>query len=361
MIFDHSDLIHPNDLCKDMGGCFLSGDTRVNEQMSLASMHTLFNREHNRIARGLKKINGHWNDEKLFQEARKIMGGILQKITYEDYLPKIIGKDGLLPYQGYQFDVNTGIFNEFSTAAYRYGHSQIRPFFDLLDSGYNPIAKPVPLIKMFFNNRFIQKHGIEPILLGLLANVSQTVDPFLAEGITKHLFERKHSPGLDLSALNIQRGRDHGLAGYNKYRELCGLKIADTFEDTSKEIKKAEHRKTLEKLYKTPHHVDLWVAGLAEDPLPDASVGPTFKCIISKQFRNIRDGDRYYYEAEGQFTREQLREIKKVTLSHIMCDNLKGIVSIQKDAFLAPTCKESRLSCERIKEHSLDFNAWKGK
>lgn len=344
-----------------MGGCFFSGDDRVNEQISLASMHTLFNREHNRIAMRLKKINYHWNDRKLFQETRKILGAILQKISYEDYLPKIIGKDALLPFQYYQNDVNPGILNEFSTAAFRFGHSTIRPFFDLLDSGYNAVAQPFPLKKMFFNNIFIQKNGIEPILLGLLANVSQNVDPILADGLTKHLFERKTLPGLDLAAINIQRGRDHGLSGYNKYRELCGLKIAKTFDDTSNEIKDVKIRNMLKKLYKTPQNIDLWVAGLAEDPLPDAAVGPTFQCILKKQFTNLRDGDHFYYESKDVFTREQLREIKKVTLSHIMCDNLLKIVSIQKDAFIAPTCEESRISCSRIQEHSMDLNAWKGK
>ena len=352
---------HPDDLCIDSGGCFLSGDSRVNEQMSLASMHTLFNREHNRIAGILKHINHHWDDEKLYQETRKIIGGILQKITYEDYLPKILGNDGVLPFQGYQYDVNPGILNEFSTAAFRYGHSLIRPFFDVLDSGYNPVREPISLKEMFFNNLFIQKHGIEPILLGLLANTSQNVDPFLAQGLTKHLFERDHIVGLNLASLNIQRGRDHGLSGYNTYRKLCGMKSAETFEDVALEIKNKKYRERLKELYKTPDKVDLWVAGLAEDPLPDAAVGPTFHCIMSKQFRNLRNGDRFYYEEKDVFTTEQLREIKKVTLSQIMCHNLKDIVSIQKDAFIAPTCQEARVSCDRILQHSINLQAWTGK
>lgn len=361
LIIDHDVKGEPDDLCEDSGGCFLSGDTRVNEQMALASMHTLFNREHNRIAEILKQINHHWDDEKLFQETRKIVGGILQKITFEDYLPKVLGKDGILPFQGYQYDVNPGILNEFSTAAFRYGHSLIRPSFEVLDKGYNPVRAAIPLKEMFFNNLFIRKHGIEPILLGLLANTSQDVDPLLAEGLTKHLFEREHTIGLNLASLNIQRGRDHGLSGYNTYRKLCGMKSAETFDDLALEIKNAKYREVLKKLYKTPDKVDLWVAGLAEDTLPDSAVGPTFHCIISKQFRNVRDGDRFYYEEKDVFTKEQLREIKRVTLSQIMCHNLRDIVSIQKDAFLAPTCQEARISCDRILQHSINLEAWTGK
>lgn len=56
----------------------LIGDSRANEMLELACMHTLFVREHNRLARGLKRLNPHWNGEKLYQEARKIVGAMIQ-------------------------------------------------------------------------------------------------------------------------------------------------------------------------------------------------------------------------------------------------------------------------------------------
>ena len=71
--------------------CFLCGDIRCNEQISLTTMHTLWVREHNRIARALRRINPFWSDERLYQEARQIVGALIQKITYVDYLPKILG------------------------------------------------------------------------------------------------------------------------------------------------------------------------------------------------------------------------------------------------------------------------------
>jgi hypothetical protein len=45
------------------------------------------------------------------------------------------------------------------------------------------------------------------------------------------LFEGDPGDALDLGALNIQRGRDHGLPGYNKFRELCGLFPAAFFSN----------------------------------------------------------------------------------------------------------------------------------
>ena len=56
----------------------LQGDERTNENIALTSLHTLGLREHNRLARALAKLNPHWNGERIYQEARKIMGAYFQ-------------------------------------------------------------------------------------------------------------------------------------------------------------------------------------------------------------------------------------------------------------------------------------------
>ena len=298
----------PNNFCLDLGGCFLAGDGRSNEQMVLASMHTLFLREHNRIATALKNLNRHWNGEKIYQETRKIVGAVLQKITYEDFLPIIIGPDALPEYRRYDSSINPGILNSFATAAFRFGHSLIRPAFDILDKGFNPTGDPLPLRQLFFNNTFIRTRGIDELLLGLLGNVSQRVDRELAKGLLNNLFERPGSPGLNLAALNVQRGRDHGLPGYNAYRRFCGLKDAKSFYDTRDEIPSRHNREILSKLYNNdPNIADVWVAGLAETPAFIGLVGQTFKCIILEQMRRLRDGDRFFYESRSFRTQSVTR------------------------------------------------------
>ena len=354
---DNSTLMLPNNLCEP--DCFLAGDSRTNEQMVLACMHTLFVREHNRIARKLAHLNRHWNSEKIYQEARKIVGAVLQKITYEDYLPIIIGHNTLPTYKTYDATVDPGILNSFATAAFRFAHSLIRPTFDRLDSGFNPTGSPLPLRQLFFNNTFIKTFGIEQMLLGLLGNESQTFDRQLADGILNHLFERERprSPGLNLAALNIQRGRDHGLPGYNAFRQRCGLKNATSFSDTAKEIVNLKNRRLLSELYNDdPNLADLWVAGLAETPVDGGIVGATFGCIIREQMKRVRDGDRFYYENSDVFSEEQLTEIKKTSFSRILCDNLKNIVSVQRDSFQTGT-EYNRVSCNGIP--GIDLNQWK--
>lgn len=75
--------------------CFTAGEIRVNEQLGLLAMHTLWFREHNRLAEKLGEINPHWHGEKVFQETRKIVGALVQHITYDHWLPKILGTLGM--------------------------------------------------------------------------------------------------------------------------------------------------------------------------------------------------------------------------------------------------------------------------
>lgn len=54
-------------------------------------MHTLWLREHNRIATKFLEINPQWDGETIYQETRKLIGAMLQVITYEHWLPKVLG------------------------------------------------------------------------------------------------------------------------------------------------------------------------------------------------------------------------------------------------------------------------------
>ncbi|XP_065060841.1 uncharacterized protein LOC135688065 isoform X3 [Rhopilema esculentum] len=347
----------PNTFCLNFGGCFAAGDGRVNEQILLASMHTLWVREHNRIARLLRRYNRHWEGEKIYQEARKIVIAEIQHITYSEYLPKILGHDGLPKYSGYKPNVDATVANAFAAAAYRFGHSLVRPTLSQLNENYDPIAPELPLFKAFFNNRLLLKDGIERFLFGAIGNFSEKTDRRVSKGLVKQLFQSPGaSHGLNLIAINVQRGRDHGLQGYAYWREYCNLTYAYTFDDAANEIRSEKHRELLKKLYNgRAENADLYIVGLMETLADGAMVGPTFLCIIKDQFRRLRDGDRFYYENKGVFTQSQLREIKKTSLARVMCDNLKRIVSVQEDVFRAYDIPDFRKSCEGIKGMNVAF------
>lgn len=100
---------------------------------------------------------------------------------------------------------------------------------------------------------------------------------------------------MDLIALNIQRGRDHGLPGYNHYRKICGLKPAESFDDLHKFLRKGSPE-VMRKLYRHVNDIDLFIGMNHEKPLPDGVVGPTMGCIIADQSRRGKLGDRFWYE-----------------------------------------------------------------
>jgi peroxidase len=77
--------------------CFLAGEYRTSENLALVSMHTLFNREHNRIAKELASVRSDWDDEKLYFETRKIIIAILQHIAFSEWIPIISGNKDLMP------------------------------------------------------------------------------------------------------------------------------------------------------------------------------------------------------------------------------------------------------------------------
>lgn len=194
--------------------------------------------------------------------------------------------------------------------------------------------------------------------MGFLGNSSESIDRKIASDLLENLFERPNSPGLNLAALNIQRGRDHGLPGYNHFRLACGFSNAPTFYHTRNEIKNARTRRILKSLYNdNPAIADLWVAGLAEDPVNGGTTGPTFQCIIKRQLQLLRDGDRFFYENANVFNKPQLTEIRQVSLSRVYCDNLQ-VVSIQRNAFLSGSDIVRRVSCHQIQK--LDLTKWKG-
>ncbi len=339
--------------CPDRMDCFFCGDARCNEQISLTIMHTIWVREHNRCARELAKINPHWNDERLYQECRRIVGALIQKITYEDYLPKVFGPSNFAKfigeYKGYNTNIDAGIPNSFSAAAYRYGHSLIRPMFDRLNADFKPLPMgPLKLVDAFFNpSQFRASDGTDPIVRGLLERNSFRMDEFLNIVLTTQLFQTSASPGFDLASLNIQRGRDHGLPPYLIWRNFCKsiFGIASPIENI---LTKARFMGT----YGSLETIDLWIGGLAEARLSESLLGATFSCIFGLTFTGVRDGDRFFYKRPRVFTPSQVQSIEQDSLSRVLCDNLDNLRSVQPDAFLS---NQSRVDCNHIPRLDLSL------
>ncbi|XP_063632810.1 peroxidasin [Cydia splendana] len=343
--------------------CFVAGDIRANEQIGLAAMHTIWMREHNRLALQLKSLNSFWDGDKVYQEARKIVGAEIQMITYTHWLPVVLGKEGykkLGDYKGYNSNLNPSISNVFATAALRFGHSMINPILHRYDEDFEPIPQGHLLLRnaFFAPWRLVDEGGVDPLLRGMFTTPAKlkTSTQNLNSELTEKLFYSAHAVALDLAAINIQRGRDHAIPPYTKWRQVCDMTEVKDFDDLSNEISDPNIRDKLKELYGSVHNIDVWVGGILEDQVDGGKVGPLFSCLLMEQFRRLRDGDRLWYENSNVFKPEQLDQIKKTSLARVLCDNGDNIDTIGENVFLIPEVQDGMVSCDDLP--SIDIRFW---
>lgn len=327
---------------------FVAGDVRANENPFLTSMHTTFMREHNRLCDELAQQHPEWDDEQLYQSARKIVGGELQAIVYEEWLPTL-GME-VPEYNGYNYQVNPGITNAFNTAAYRYGHTTINSLLVRMDNNGNYMPQGDILLRdAFFNpNATTEVGGIEPYLIGMATVVEQDFDCKIVDDLRNFLFGKPGSGGLDLAAINIQRGRERGLPDYNTMRQDYGLLPVTSFGQITSDPLMAE---TLEFLYADVNNIDPWVGILSEDHMNDALFGKTAMTIVKQQFMSVRDGDRFYYENDPWLSPDQKAWIKATRLADVIKRNTP-VTIIQDNIFVAQSLTPTN---ERVNSNPVSF------
>jgi len=311
-------------------GFFLAGDFRANEQIGLTAMHTVFMREHNRLATETRAANAQWSGDRVYEYARALVGAQIQWITYNEFLPKLIGRDALSEYSGYNSQVDASIANEFSTAAYRVGHTMLSSQLLRVDAQGNEAT--IRLRDAFFSPNEIVSNGIDSVLRGLGRQRAQKVDVQIVDDVRNMLFGAPGSGGLDLASLNIQRGRDHGIPGYNQTRTALGLSPAADFNGVTADMAVVQK---LQNAYTNIGELDLWIGGLAEAPAQGAMVGPTFRAILSDQFQRLRDGDRFWYQS--YLTTELVEWVEDQSLTKIIRRNTGIGNELSDDVFAVPS------------------------
>ncbi|XP_029341375.1 peroxidase-like [Acyrthosiphon pisum] len=313
------------------GTCFRAGDIRANALPQLNAVHTLWVREHNRVAGELYKEKIFLTDEELFQEAKKIVTACIQHITYNEWLPALLGVNytkenglGLGQRTTYDETADPTVSNSFATAILPFANSMISDSIRITDTYLYPPGQPT--LKEHYNKPLILgslvTHVINDMLIGLTMQATQKVDMLFTQSITNYLYsiDPNDSFGMDILSLDIQRSRDHGIPSYTQFRKYCGLTDIENVQDLSEIMVEGSADKLL-KLYKTWNDIDLLVGALLEKHVDDAMVGPTMRCIIKEQFVRTRIADRFFYDVPGVFSDYQLENIRKVTLARVLCDN----------------------------------------
>jgi hypothetical protein len=336
---------------------YAAGDVRANENVELTAMQTLFVRNHNRIATELAGMDpklfgfSKWTDERLYQEARKINIAEAQIITYRAYLPDLLGGGSLTAYAGYNSNVDPSIATEFSTVAFRFGHSMLdnnieRHGNDGLDIN-DPNGASISLAQDFFDPSVITPDAngnfggfdpfsgkdttdIDPILKGITDGNAQAVDLLAVQSVRDLLFGNGQFGGQDLMARDVQRARDHGIGTYNDLRIAYGLDPVTDFSQISSD---PNVQAKLQQAYGTVDNIDPFEGGLAEDHAPGSDMGPLFTRILADQFQRLRDGDRFFYLAE-HWTAAELGFLHQADTLGKVIELNTGVTNLQTDVFV---------------------------
>ncbi|XP_052771017.1 peroxidase-like [Mya arenaria] len=350
--------------------CMKSGDFRIHVMPGLTAQQVMFLREHNRLAEALAMMNPTWCDEDIYQEARKIVIAEYQHITYSQWLPHVIGEHltfqmGLSPTPAghstaYRPDIDPSVSNVFGAVAFRFGHTLLQNTVLFMKNQGMHVRNEMAFNRpaMIFSD---QAMGCSFVGMGLSLHPSSRADEQVVDSVRNNLFLDMNGRSFDLISLNIQRGRDHGIAGYNAWRQFCGLPYAIHFgtgpgglvNHTPKNAQK------LFSIYRHPDDIDAFAGGLSETPVEGGVIGPLFSCIVGEQFYNLKYGDRFFYENKDKrtgFSQAQLNSIKTMTMSKLMCLHFHT-PHVQMNPFRMPGPMNPMMNCQLFDD--LDLSLWK--
>lgn len=329
---------------------FVTGDVRGNENVELTALQTLFVRNHNLIAGELQTAHPDWTDEQLYQEARKLNIAEYQQITYQQYLPDLLGKQALPAYTGYKPGVDASIATEFSTVAFRFGHSLLSS--DIGRTGNDgqdvlpndPAGADISLATDFFDPNVLNPQGvvdpltghistdIDPILKADADGVSQADDLLAVGNVRNLLFGNggQTDNGMDLIARDIQRARDDGIGSYNQVRVAYGLPAVTSFSQITSDV---HVQQELKAVYGSVDKIDAFEGGLADNHVAGSDMGPLFTRILVDQFTRLRDGDRFFY-LNQLFTPEESKIIQQGNTLTKAIEANTHVTNMQPDAFV---------------------------
>jgi hypothetical protein len=350
---------------------FAAGDLRVNENIFLSAIQTLFAREHNRIVAQLASTHPELSQEDQFQIARRVVSAEVQRITYEEWLPAM--GVPIAPFSGYKPNVNASTTDEFATAVYR-AHTQIHGENEIeapngtwsdatLNSframgievtvGDEDTALVIPLNISFFNPDLLLAIGEGPVLASLSAESQYKNDQMIDNSLRSVLFQVPTSSGatcpgdsdvncfqsvVDLGAVDIERGYDHGMPTYNQFRQALGLPARTSFDQVTGEAAGSQNANVnlndpnivgfnqlfdvtgrritddvdaeantkravpnvplsarLRAIYGSVDNLDLFTGAFSEAIAPGSELGETARAAWVRQFQAMQDGDRFNY------------------------------------------------------------------
>ncbi|RGB28169.1 heme peroxidase [Rhizophagus diaphanus] len=314
----------------DTNGDFIYGYSAVfGRNVFTDFFHILFLREHNRLCDELFAIHGNnWDDETYFQEARRWVIAFIQKITYYEYLGTVLGTP-LPKYDGYKPEITPSIDTFFATVTYRYGHSELSDFHDIVN-GHGELLTTL-MLNDLQNSQLIKIYGVPSIALSLALQRQEEVDIYIADFVRHYLHISEH---FDIISVDTVRSRDRGIPLYNDARQAFGLARKNSFAEISSD---PDVQKRLQDTYTTVDRVEALMGGLAEDHVNGGNFGELFYKSFSDQWIKSRASDRFWYEnADAGFSKEDIAKIQTTTLLDIIKRNTPDSYYPQNVWFVQP-------------------------
>jgi hypothetical protein len=395
----------------------VAGDQRANENIALTATHTLFAREHNRI---VSRLPSTMSQQDKFQIARAVVIAEQQYITYNEFLPAM--GVSLPSYQGYNEFLNPALSHEFATTGYR-AHSQIHGELeaDTNVSRYSQanldaleaqgvevtvegadVAIAVPLGVGFFNPDLVPLIQLGPIMKGIGSEPEYKNEELIDNQLRSVLFKVPVSSNptcldgptlpqcfngvVDLGAIDIQRGRDHGMPSYNQMRNAFGLASKTSFtaitgettesfpsdplltpgneindpnsldivalfdadgnpttveaDNAVRVVRRTTLAARLKAVYGSVSNLDAFTGMVAERHLTGSEFGELQREIWREQFTAARDGDRFFYlnDPLQSFIRTNFGIDYRRSLARVIADNTDiPIGDLEANVFFAPT------------------------
>jgi Animal haem peroxidase len=359
-------------LLSNPANAVVAGDVRANEQALLTAVQTLFAREHNRI---VAQLPSTISQQDKFQLARAVVIAEIQFITYNEFLPAM---GVTLPaYQGYDDFLDPSVAHEWASVGYR-AHSFIHGEFetetnvsrytqatlDALEAQGVEVAVDgadvsiaIPDNVLFFNPEIVRQVQLGPIMKGLgeesdyrndetidnqlrsiLFRIPTSTNPDCLDGPT---LPQCFSAVMDLGAVDVQRGRDHGMPTYNQMRNAYGLASKTTFasitgeasesfpadplltpgnevndpncldvlrlfdingnpttvaaDNATRVVRRCPLAARLKAIYGSVSNLDAFVGMVAEKHVAGTELGELQLATWRDQFGAARDGDRFFY------------------------------------------------------------------
>lgn len=330
---------------------YVGGDGRLNENIALTPVHTIWHREHDYQVDALRAQHPGWSEEQLFQAAKVIVEAEYQHTVVDEFSAALAGG---VPEDGdYDPNVNPTISDEFANAVYRVGHSMINETIAL--KGANGQTVEVSLIDAFLNPQAAKAIGVDAIISGTTSTLHQSIDENLVNAVRNQLLGERTN---DLAAINIARGREAGLPSLNELRKYLyehGLNLGgheSAFGHTAQgnpDLKPyagwadfASHLRdpSLVEQFKQAYgyndadvnKVDIWIGGLAEKPVA-GQLGSTFGFVYREQIDRLHVGDRFYYTERLKGT-DLLNDLETQSFADIVMRN-SGVKYLPDNVFLA--------------------------